>query len=82
MKIPTAEQITIAALWLRCNEGEGEEAAACNAVADWIEHESQDRFLKEEARKAGIPIARFRAALKRRLTDRLRQECAGILATD
>jgi hypothetical protein len=49
MDKPTSEQLEIAAQWLKCNEGEGTAA---------------DLFLRQEARKAGVPIARLRKRLQ------------------
>jgi hypothetical protein len=63
MKFPTQEQIGIAVQWLQCNEGEGEEAIACKAVAAWLDHEADERFLRSKAREAGVPLA----VLRRRL---------------
>jgi len=80
MPRPTDDQIATALLWLRSNEGEGDEAAACAAVADWIERETLDRYLKQEARKAGVPVKKLRDALKRRVTERLRAENCGVRA--
>lgn len=75
MKHPTDEQIRMAAEWLRINEGEEGEAQACHAVADWIEHEADERVLRSEARKAGVTVARLRRMLAdkcapRQTTDR------------
>lgn len=61
---PTDQQIAIAAMWLRCNEGADGESEACSYVADWIEYEAQQAMLRSEARKAGIPVAMVRLKLK------------------
>jgi rRNA-processing protein FCF1 len=63
MKRPTEVQINIATAWLDANEGEGEEAEACKAVAEWINGLANDAMLREEARRAGVTVA----ALRRRL---------------
>jgi hypothetical protein len=64
--MPTQEQICIAVLWLRSNEGEGPEGEACRAVAEWIDHAAGEDFLRRQARKAGVPVA----ALRRKLAER------------
>jgi len=61
--MPPDEQIEIAILWLLANEGEGDEAAACKAVARWLETAVADRQIKIEARKAGVPVAWVRRRL-------------------
>lgn len=63
LTFPSKEQIDIALLWLRVNEGDGEEAAACEAVAAWIEAMEVERFLRNEARKCGVTVARLRRKL-------------------
>lgn len=61
---PTQEQIEVAADWLRYNEGEGHEGAACRAVADWIEALALDHRLKSLARENQIPVAVFRRRVR------------------
>jgi hypothetical protein len=63
LKPPTDEQIEIARLWLESNEGEGEEHAACIAVANWLLHYAYERMLRQEARRAGITVGRLRRQL-------------------
>jgi rRNA-processing protein FCF1 len=65
MKRPTEQQINIAIGWLDANEGEGDEAQACKAVAEWINAIANDAMLREEARRAGVTVA----ALRRRLSN-------------
>lgn len=63
MKPPTKEQLDTAIAWLRSNEGDNGESQRCAAVADWMEAMELDRYIKGEARKAGVPVD----ALRRRL---------------
>jgi hypothetical protein len=65
MKRPTQEQIDTAVAWLNCNEGEGRERDACEAVALWLAKGEDDRMLRSEARKAGVPVAAVRARMGR-----------------
>lgn len=66
MKRPTEQQVEIARSWLEHNEGEQEEREACRAVAEWLGHQEQKRMLRQEARKAGVPMSRLRQAMKSR----------------
>ncbi len=63
MKRPTQEQIYLAAEWLRINEGEEGEAEACEAVADWLEEQSEAQMIREIAREQGVPVATIRKRL-------------------
>lgn len=54
MKLPSDDHIQTALLWLRSNEGEGEEKEACEAVADWLETFAQNDWLRRAARDAGV----------------------------
>ncbi len=69
MPLPTDGQMDIAIMWLRNNEGDGGESDACRAVADWLSARQGDRFLRSEARKAGVPIAKLRARLAARAAE-------------
>ena len=60
---PTCEQMHLAAEWLRINEGEEGEAEACEAVADWLEEQSEAQMLREIAREQGVPVATVRKRL-------------------
>lgn len=62
-KLPTDQQVGVAVMWLRLNEGKDGETEACHAVADWIEHEAFEAMLRSEARSAGVPVARLRRKL-------------------
>ena len=54
----TQVQIDTALLWLRSNEGwEGGEREACEAVADWIEHQTKGAAIRSVARKAKVPVS-------------------------
>lgn len=64
MKHPTDAQIEVARMWLESNEGEGDEREACQVVAKWLTHGEHERMLRQEARKAGITVARLRRQLK------------------
>lgn len=63
MKIPPTEQIDIAVMWLEGNEGEGDELAACKAVAAWLDHMNHEAWIRHEARARGVTTARLRKAL-------------------
>ncbi len=63
MSEPSQEQFDIAALWLESNEGEGDERAACFAVAEWLRQKAYERMLRSEARNAGITVAILRHRL-------------------
>lgn len=60
LKMPGNEKLNIAIDWLRSNEGTNGEADACVTVANWIEHEERERYLRHTARVAGVSIARLR----------------------
>jgi hypothetical protein len=60
---PTDQQFETAIMWLQSNEGEGEEAEACNAVASWIEQHRTNAMLREVARKAGVSVTKLRKRL-------------------
>lgn len=60
MKRPTDEQIAIASMWLESNEGEGEERAACVAVANWLQHQQREYWLRSEAKRHGISVPDLR----------------------
>jgi hypothetical protein len=64
MKMPPLEQIGIALDWLRSNEGDNGESDACQAVADWLEHQETERQLRGAARSGGVPVAALRRKLK------------------
>jgi hypothetical protein len=61
--MPTQEQINIAVHWLQSNEGDVEEQAACEAVADWINALVFNAYLLKAAREAGVPVAKVRKKL-------------------
>ena len=66
-QMPGTDQLGIAVEWLRNNEGDQNgEAEACKAVADWIESEEFERYLRYEARAHGLPVA----AVRRKLAER------------
>lgn len=62
MKHPdlTDAEFDLAAAWLRCNQGPDGEHEACEAVAAWIEHHVYERWLRRQARAAGVPVAPLR----------------------
>lgn len=62
---PIDEQLTIAATWLRLNEGDEAEQGACIAVANWLDEFALQDMLRKEARKAGIPVKALRKRLNR-----------------
>jgi hypothetical protein len=63
IRMPRDELLLVAIMWLESNEGDGIEEEACRAVAGWLRREKDERFLRDEARKAGVPVARLRRAL-------------------
>jgi len=64
IKTPTAEQMETAAAWLDCNEGSGDEAESCAAVAEWLREQAAAKQLRAVATEAGVPLGRLRAAMK------------------
>jgi hypothetical protein len=64
-KFPSQSQIDTAIMWLESNEGEGDERGACEAVALWLGQEYMNRYLRSEARKAGVPVTDVRERLNR-----------------
>lgn len=60
MRMPDTDALNVAIAWLRCNSGGHGEAAGCQEVADWIEHEERERYIRYGARAAGVPRAVFR----------------------
>ncbi len=63
IKRPSREQIATASEWLSCNEGDGGEALACRAVAEWILAIDDDHQLRQKARQAGVTVTRLRRAI-------------------
>lgn len=61
---PTSEQIGIAIEWLYENEGDGEEGAACQAVAEWLSEKLENDEVRKSARDAGVPVKLLRAKLR------------------
>lgn len=64
MKMPGTDDLNTAIAWLRSNEGDNGEADRCAAVADWIEYEERERYLRLAARDAGVPVARLRRRIR------------------
>lgn len=68
--MPGTDAIDTAIAWLRSNGGEDGESERCAAVADWIESEEFERYLRKTAREAGVPVARLRRRIaEQRKTD-------------
>lgn len=67
MRMPGTDDLSFAIAWLRVNEGGGLEAKACALVADWIEHEETERYIRSGARQVGVPIAVFRKRFNEKL---------------
>lgn len=65
-KTPTNQEIVTAIAWLDAFEGEAEpeNARDITRVAVWLREFVQDRVLKTEAKKAGVPIAYVRKRLQ------------------
>jgi hypothetical protein len=64
MRMPDDDKLEIAMLWLRYNESGGLEGEACREVADWIEYLQRERFIRDVAKKAGVPMAVARRRLE------------------
>lgn len=65
MRMPKDTDIDLAILWLQHNEGDGDEAVACKAVAEWLDHMKLERMIKSTAKVAGTTPA----AVRRRLNE-------------
>lgn len=64
----TQMQLEIARLWLESNEGEGEERAACQAVAAMISRELATReaaMVARLAKRHGCSVAQVREAMQK-----------------
>ena len=68
-KMPSDAALDIAIMWLRDNEGDEGEADACKSVADWLDSEKDERWLRSQARAAGVPVARLRRKLRENSTE-------------
>ncbi|WP_428383817.1 hypothetical protein [Nevskia ramosa] len=67
VKMPSADDLHIAAQWLDIYDGDGSaDYAACHRVAAWLRQKSDDAELREAAAAAGVTMARVRAAMKAR----------------
>jgi hypothetical protein len=68
-KRPTFEQLGLAAEWLDMNEGDGGEAEACKAVAEWIMAQAvkfeRDHAAREFAKEKGLDMKTVRAMLRK-----------------
>lgn len=60
---PTPEQLRLAAMWLKCNEGGEGEADDCAAVAAWLYRQADNAELRALCRDAGVSVAKARAAM-------------------
>lgn len=67
--LPGDRYLDIAIEWLRNNEGDGEEQAACRTVAAWLANEQANRMVRTEARRAGIPVRKLREAIAKKGID-------------
>lgn len=63
MKMPPDAKLNTAIAWLESNEGEGDEGAACKAVAAWLEHQRDERLIRSAAREGGVTVAALRRKL-------------------
>lgn len=61
MKRPESDDIALAIDWLVVNDGE--ESAACQRVARWLENLMADDHLRRSARAHGIPVSVVRARI-------------------
>lgn len=64
------EDLTVAAAWLQCNEGDGGESDACARVAGWLFDEADRRRLeaivRDVARDTGNSVSYVRRVLKKK----------------
>ncbi len=65
MRTPTPDQLRTAADWLEVNEGLEGEAERCKAVSVWLNAQADAQEMRAECRKAGVPVAKLRARLRR-----------------
>jgi hypothetical protein len=61
--MPDSNILGTAVEWLRNNEGDNGKHERCCYVADWIEYLENERMLRDEAKKAGVPVAALRRKL-------------------
>ena len=67
MKTPPADDLRLAAEWLRQFEGtqEGDaDVARAAAVAEWLDEQAQAKDVREVSRESGIPASRVRASMR------------------
>ena len=63
----TVAQIRHAIAWLECNEGADGEADNCQAVADWLKVELNQRVVRSGAREMHVKPWQIRNALAKAL---------------
>lgn len=61
---PTEDQFNIAIEWLRNNEGQEDEAEACQTVAKWLDAQAAKFIIQDAAKEAGVPVTALRRKLK------------------
>lgn len=60
MKRPAIEDLSMAAEWLRCNEGADGESESCSRVATWLDIYARESAERRAARKVGCTVKYFR----------------------
>ena len=61
--MPDTETIDTAIAWLRSNEGDNGESERCNTVANWLDSEDYERYVRHAARQGGVAVANLRRKL-------------------
>jgi len=67
MKRPCLEDLSMAAEWLRCNEGADGEGESCSRVATWLDTYARELAERQAARKVGCTVGYFRKYMEDRL---------------
>lgn len=65
MKRPSLEDMSLAAEWLRANEGDSGESDSCMRVATWLDDQVQQAQVREAAHSAGFKVGDVRRVLAR-----------------
>ena len=64
-KTPSADDLRLAALWLKNYEANDSERAPFMRVAHWLDQQADAQILRDVAKEKGIPVAKLRAMLVR-----------------
>lgn len=63
MKRPSLADMSLAAEWLRANEGEDGESDSCLRIATWLDDQVQQAQIREAAHAAGFKVGDVRRVL-------------------